>query len=1006
MCDETLHFVPACLCLLAALPLFAQMKSGREMEDFDAVFGLSAERPIKGLRITFVATNAPGCIFYPGEQPELTFQLGNTTAEPLQLTGKIEVIHFATVGMPGDIWKPLVVKLGDLDSLPVDLRLEPKGWQNVTLKPTIPESKGGYALVLDLGDQGRDFLIGVARSFRPVTERIQYPHQSLDEIDPAVLERLGIQAIRYGWGYTHSQHPTYPRRMAALADEMARMQQHKVTVVMEFGGGYYDRPIPPEVRSFLSDDGVLLGGKGDMVWMPKDDDDFEEYAYQIACQYGWPKGPITGYMLWNEPWEGRSISGWGADMLRYRAIYERLGKAAARARRDAGVDVLVGGCDSSTNSWDKLFPDGKDTFMPYYDFCSIHYQGMSAPVLYPEWNNRQEGKGRVLIWDTESWVANTDDRIAGVVATNRAAGYDRALGVFFGNLCTQLSHGRQQFDTIRTIEGDQRHLRPIHAWPAAAVVGAVQHFLGEREFRDILFTNGLPWVYVFDGLKENPDDGTIVVVGDIGELFTQPDRMLFRTVDPLHATLPTLTIDAADDTFSLYDFYGNQVPVVDGKIVVPLDARGYFFRARTDRPGSFAALVDAVRAARIDGFEPVELVARDFTAPIASRPGLRLTLTNILNRPVAGELTVAIPGLAFAPLPAMTLHPHETRELTLTMTNGAPTADNAYRLTARFDAGADGVTDLAEALRVNLIHRRAIVVDGQLDDWQGCLPQTIVAKGEETLTLTERAWLPFEKFAPGTAGGIATGYLAWDESHFYFAAKIADDSPSPGTVRFASRDDDAFFYPEVCYEIKADKYGIPVEKAEYRWAAGVRRYSYRRNPILPDGRYSRLDNVQIAFNAIPLEKDSWLTHLPGRMPKFVWYKCTDYEYALNTVAPEHGGGTEVWRLMVPGMPRKHFYPRQPKHPLEGAVTAAKLVTVHEGNTRITEVAIPWAELPDVKALLDAGQPVKFSFAVNSNQGGPIMELARDRSISRQNSQAFHVDWSEHWANELQFGWEK
>ena len=45
------------------------------------------------------------------------------------------------------------------------------------------------------------------------------------------------------------------------------------------------------------------------------DPDFEEFVYRIAKKHGWPKGPITGFMLWNEPWEGLSISGWGADML-------------------------------------------------------------------------------------------------------------------------------------------------------------------------------------------------------------------------------------------------------------------------------------------------------------------------------------------------------------------------------------------------------------------------------------------------------------------------------------------------------------------------------------------------------------------------------------------------------------------------------------------------------------------------------------------------------------------
>lgn len=70
--------------------------------------------------------------------------------------------------------------------------------------------------------------------------------------------------------------------------------------------------------------------------------------------------------------------------------------------------------------------------LPIFDFLSIHYQGMEAPVLYPEWNKRKDNKGRVKIWDTESWVGNTDDRVGLVIAANRSAGYDRSMGIFGG----------------------------------------------------------------------------------------------------------------------------------------------------------------------------------------------------------------------------------------------------------------------------------------------------------------------------------------------------------------------------------------------------------------------------------------------------------------------------------------------------------------------------------------------------------------------------------------------
>ncbi|NJL31994.1 MAG: hypothetical protein HC898_10385, partial [Phycisphaerales bacterium] len=190
------------------------------------------------------------------------------------------------------------------------------------------------------------------------------------------------------------------------------------------------------------------------------------------------------------------------------------------------------------------------------------------------------------------------------------------------------------------------------------------------------------------------------------------------------------------------------------------------------------------------------------------------------------------------------------------------------------------------------------------------------------------------------------------------------------------------------------------------WPEHVRRFSYRRNPILPAGNRSPdFDNVQIAFNVLPEDRQGILCtihQLPGRPPGFIPGLCTDHEYALNHVAPEHGGGTEVWRLTHSTLPRKHFYPRQPVAPNEGSVIGAKMITVYHESLRITEAAIPWSEMPEVKRAIDSGQAIKFSYRVNHQGGGPTLELARKRSASRASAFAFHVDWAEHWANEIEF----
>src|SRR5581483_4774900 len=447
---------------------------------------------------------------------------------------------------------------------------------------------------------------------------------------------------------------------------------------------------------------------------------------------------------------------------------------------------------------------------------------------------------------------------------------------------------------------------------------------------------------------------------------------------------------------------------------------------------------------------------------------------------------------------------------------------------------------------------------------------------------TEAAWFPFKKFDAALKQGFATGYLAYDANYFYFAAKIADNTPDDGMVRFETRDEDAYFYPETSYHVDDDKtlekkdvtyepatkdiralrkpdshsddriaaawatthkqfaldlkltdgkthqvalylmdwddpgsrnvkititdtatgkllderdidrlrfgkyvvynlsgslrlilrtntwrdatlsgiffdapkaaarladgsnaafvkideetqgdwpgvYGaegynvigtaprypayvslsVPtvVQKEALTWPQGVRRYSYRKDPELPSGNFPDHDNVQIAFNVLPPERKSLYPCPPGTMPGFVNYEDTDYEYALNPVAPKYGGGTEIWRLAAPGMPHKHFYPRQPKSPLDGPVKEGKLVIRRDGNTRLVEAALHWTEIPEVKKRLDAGQPIKFSFRVNDNANLGCMELSKRRSVAKRNG-SFHVDWVEHWANELEFGWQK
>lgn len=982
-----------CLAVLASGSAQAQMVTGKEMTGFAAALGLDGGREAQSYSVDELEIRVAGRptvnVLTPGEQPELLLRFVNQSDARIAATGRVDVLHWATKAKPGDVWSPDVVRVEmpeSASSAAITVDLPAKGAQEITVRPRIPAAYGGYALVADMDGQGRRFVASLVRVVAPDAGRVQFPTYALDETWPefmnenvfVLFQKLGIKGARMGANFTPPSSPNFEAETAKFGQYIEWAGRHDVTAMLTVDNGTAPMPLG-RPRPWLDDKGKMRDTKDDRAWLPRYDTEFRKWAERIATKYGWPKGPVNAMELWNEPWEGISISGWGADIPRFRELYEQMALGIEDARRSSGVKVLIGGACSSTNTRDKLFPDGSDKFLKWLDFVSIHYQPLAAdPAITPEWVQRQAEYGPVRVWDTESWIANSEDRVAGVIASMRAQRQERTAGIYQGNVYD--SRNKKVGATVYPV---------VQAWPPAAAVAATQKFIGQRRFREILFRNGLPWIFVFDGLQ-SADDGSVVIVGDLGAIYER-ERVLYRSVKI--GPEARLRIPDGGGAFRLYDFYGNAVASAAGTITVPLNGLGYFLRT-TGAAGSFEELLETLRHAEIRGVEPVEIIARDMLRRVTAQPELRLRITNVLNRAVSGTLQTELAGLQLdQPGQTIRLAAHETKNVALKVTGGAESPANLYALRASFDAGADGRVTHDETLHVNVIARKTIRVDGDLADWQGVLPQTTTGAGIG-VSMSEEAYLPFKQFSKEQKAGVATAYLAYDERNFYFAAKIADDTPDEGMVRTAARDDDEYFYPEVSW----DK-----DKA-MEWPADVRRFSYRKNFAIPSGNDH--DNVQLAFNVLAPREKPFLEFPRGTMEHFMVYADTDYEYALNPVAARYGGGTEVWRLLAPGMPRKHFYPRQPKAPHDGGpVQGAQLAMRREGNTRIVEAAIPWGEMPDVKRRLDAGATVKFSFRANNN-AGPALELAAGRSVSKSNPLTFHDDWSTHWSNEIEFAFEK
>jgi len=981
------------------------MTTGADMPGFAATFDLGDGRQatdfiVQEIAVHTATESASGSsmvnVLWPGETAEITLHFVNKSDRPLRASGVMEVIRYGTSVPAGDVWVPHVFKIAAESQAPISVDIPATGSQDVIVHPQIGKLFGGYALILKLDGHGSVFAATIARTVKPDTGRVQFPTYALDttwdefmnEGVFSLFEKLGIKGMRMGGAFEPATEPGYRKSMNRLDQYMQWAKKHDVTVMLTLGDGddWADQPLK-QPRPWLSPDSKMLDTKDDRAWLPSYDSDFQKWVQGVSTKYGWPGGNLNAVELWNEPWEGISISGWGADIPRYREIFTHMAEGVEAARKASGVKVLIGGTCSGSNARDKLFSDGSDHFLKWLDFVSIHYQALAAdPSEEPEWIHRKSPYGPVRVWDTESWIANSEDRVASVIASMRAQGQSRTAGIFDGNV----------YDSKNVKVGD-RVYPIVQAWSPAASVAATQKFIGQRDFRRLLFQNGLPWVFVFDGLrksnpgKPNPEDGTVVVLGDLAKIY-EPARTLFRSV----AVSPdaTMTIANPRGEITLFDFYGNPADGQKGVIEVPLDGRGFFLRS-DGSPGSFERLLRALQRARITGYDPVEIVARDLTRPIDLHPSLRLSLTNVLNRQVSGKVRATLGDLVLAPAEiSVALAANETREVSMSVLSGQAADTNLYPLRVTFDGGADGKAEHAETLHVNYIARKAITVDGDLSDWKGILPQRLPAIGVDA-SLTEKAWLPFkDRSQQMGASDVPIVYTAYDDNNFYFAAQIPDTTPDPGMVRFATRDDDGYFYPDKL---------TSTDGKELRWPDDVPHYSYRKNFDIPSGTGEH-DNVQIAFNV--LDQKPWLSHPPGVMPHFITYWDTDYEYALNPVAKEYGGGTEVWRLQSPGMPRKHFFPREPKSPIDGgAVQGAALVIRRSADMRFVEASIPWSEMPAVWQRIQSGKTVKFTCRINDNHAS-ARELATGRSASKYNSMSFHDDWETHWANELEFGVEK
>ena len=112
------------------------------MEDFGKTFNRTA----KGWSAQQIECSLGANILWPGDEAVFTFFLKR--GQRYKGTLKAEVIRYGTEGKPGNWWRPIVFKLAETSVSSVEIDL-PAGEGT---RPRIGDAFGGYAVILELGD--------------------------------------------------------------------------------------------------------------------------------------------------------------------------------------------------------------------------------------------------------------------------------------------------------------------------------------------------------------------------------------------------------------------------------------------------------------------------------------------------------------------------------------------------------------------------------------------------------------------------------------------------------------------------------------------------------------------------------------------------------------------------------------------------------------------------------------------------------------------------------------
>ena len=895
----------------------------------------------KGWNTTLTKTAQTGAIFYQGQPMDVEITFANTGKADLTGAFALEVQQIGLDVIPGGTGQASLTAYIRLLGAPEKVTLPIAALKPgaTTLPLTLTASRNGvYALIVDSGPLGRQIAGTVMRSFaHPDTPVRNSPVLMCVQDWRAIpaFSRMGIRWLRTdsnpNW-YQAQDKLNKPFDWSRCDADMKIAEDYHMAIVSNFYGSPLET-IPPECEKAYN-----------RIHAPQYDEQFGKWVYECIKRYNRNgEGPLQIIDWQNEPWEGGGISGWKSDAKRYqdtyKIIYEQAKKASPNDPVTGKPHIMIGGASSIMNTMDKFFGNGTDPWLQYFDILTDHYV-LPSCCFGPQWG---KSHGNLPSIESETWLGHSENAEATVIAQFMAAGQ------------WKVTPNHNEYMTWN-------HGMPWQPTPVASGLSAALHFIGERSFERVVFTDRLPWVFQFGKGK----DATFMLTGNGKGTETDFDPMYKQiTVDGF------FVIPNKDKKLLAFDVFGNPIATVKGKLTLPLNKEVVWLQI----PGKDAAEVEKRLAKGImTGVTPVELLLNDFIAPLQAGMPLPITIHNVLTMPVKGVVTIkTADGLTLAKDSyPVSLKPGERIIIPALLGSCTPNEGNGYRVAVSFDS-LQGKAACNEVVHVAYATRGTPTIDGKLDDWQDTLP-IIVAGAAQKLDTTFATWyihkLDELKTVDG-AGAVAEVRTKWDDQNFYIAARVRTPKFEP-IMRQSTRKDDDFF------------------------GTGVLSYTWIGNPW--DGKVMPAlgDSLQLGFGFGV--GDPTLTPVHPVPAGFVATPDTDYEYALYATTD---GGAECWRQYVPGMPRIHDLPRCTK-PIDPAIAplepkGSKTVVKRDGDFTIYESAIPWSELAKFTPKPGAQFNLAFQFYAQGIKRGV------GRSATKDNGLTFHPYFMKVPSNTLRWG---